>query len=79
MWCEGYLKLADIRTNNVRDYELNHILGYTMLRLDNWLNTCTGGVIVEREVRGTICYDEIDWIEDKWNQLGLELDSTQRV
>ena len=30
VWYEGGLQLTDIVTKNTREYELNHILGYTM-------------------------------------------------
>ena len=45
VWYEGGLKLVDIVTNNVRKYELNPRLINAMVRLDNWQNTCAGGVI----------------------------------
>ena len=45
MCCEGVLKLAEIVTKNVREDELNHILGYAMARLDNRQKTCQRGVI----------------------------------
>ena len=35
VWFEGGLQLAYIGTKNVREDELNHILGYSMVRLDN--------------------------------------------
>ena len=35
LWCEGGLQLTDIGTKNVREDELNHILGYDMERLYN--------------------------------------------
>ena len=35
VWCEVDLLLSDIITKNVRDDELNNILGYDMVRLDN--------------------------------------------
>ena len=35
VWCELGLKLADIRTKNVREDEFNPILIYCMLKLDN--------------------------------------------
>ena len=45
IWCEGSLKLADIGTKNVREDEFNPRLGYVMVRLENWQNTCTRRVI----------------------------------
>ena len=44
MWCEGGLQLVDIGTNNVREYELNPMLGYAMVRLEILQNTCQKGV-----------------------------------
>ena len=35
VWCEGGLQLVDIGTKNVRDDELNYILGYAMVIIDN--------------------------------------------
>ena len=35
VWCEGGMQLADIRTKNVREYEFNPRLGYTMVKLYN--------------------------------------------
>ena len=35
VWCKGGLQLAYIGTKNFREYELNTILGYIMVRLDN--------------------------------------------
>ena len=34
VWCEGGMKLADIGTKNVRENELNHRLGYDVVRLE---------------------------------------------
>ena len=34
-WCEGGMKLSDIGTKNVSQDELNTIVGYDMVRLDN--------------------------------------------
>ena len=34
-WCEGGLKLADIVTNNLGENNLNTIIKYIMVRLDN--------------------------------------------
>ena len=45
VWYEGGLQLSDIETKNIREDELNPRLGYDMVRLDNWKNTCTRGVI----------------------------------
>ena len=35
IWSKGFLRLADIGTKNVRENELNNILGYSMVRLEN--------------------------------------------
>ena len=35
LWCEGGLQLADIGIKNVMEDELNTILGYDMVRLQN--------------------------------------------
>ena len=40
VWCEGGLQLSDIVTKNNSEDELNHILGYAMIRQDNLQNTC---------------------------------------
>ena len=58
VWCEGGLQLADIRTKNVREDQLNTILVYTMVIIDNWQNTCTRGVIWDIRVWITRCYDD---------------------
>ena len=79
LWCEGGLKFSYIVTNNVREDELNPLLWYTMIILDNWQNNCTRGLIGYRMVWVTRCYDGIYWIVEKWNRLGVELDSTQLV
>ena len=34
-WCEGGLKLADIKTNNVRENYLNIIIKYIMVSIEN--------------------------------------------
>ena len=34
-WCEGGLQLEDITTNNVRETDLNLIIKYIVVRLDN--------------------------------------------
>ena len=34
-WCEGGLKLSDIATKNVGENDLNPIMKYTMVSLDN--------------------------------------------
>ena len=56
VWYEGGLQPADIGTNNGRGDRLNPRLGYAMVRLDNWHNTCTIGLIRHRRVCGTICF-----------------------
>ena len=38
------MKPEDIVTKNVREYGLNPISGYAMVRLENLQNTCTIGV-----------------------------------
>ena len=55
LW-EGCLQLADIVTKNVREDELIPILGYTLLRLNNWHKTCQIGVTGFRRVWITMCY-----------------------
>ena len=50
MCYKGVIQLADIETKNVREDELNHRLGYAMVKIDNIQNTCTGGMIGERRV-----------------------------
>ena len=44
VWCEGGLQLAHIGTKNVREDELNLILGCYMVRLNNLNNTFLRGV-----------------------------------
>ena len=44
VWCEVGMKLADIGTENIREDQLNTRLGYNMLILENWQNTCKRGV-----------------------------------
>ena len=34
-WCEGGLKLSDISTNNIGDNDLNRIMKYIMVSIDN--------------------------------------------
>ena len=50
VWCKRGLQLSDVGTNNVREDGLNIRLGYYMLRLENWKNTCTRGLIGYRRV-----------------------------
>ena len=38
-WCEGGLQLAEIATNNVGENNLNTIIRYIMVRLENWGRT----------------------------------------
>ena len=40
VWCEVGLQMEDIGTKNVREDRLNSRLGYDMLRLKSWQNTC---------------------------------------
>ena len=35
-WCEGGLQLTDIATKNIGDIDLNPIMKYIMVNLDNW-------------------------------------------
>ena len=35
VWCEGGLKMSYIGTNNIKEYELNHRLGCSMVILKN--------------------------------------------
>ena len=35
-WCKGGLQLEDISTNNVGENELNIIMKYIMVSLDDW-------------------------------------------
>ena len=51
VWCEGGLKLADIVTNNVIQYEFNARLQYTMSILENWQKTFIRGVVGDRMTR----------------------------
>ena len=44
VWCERGLILSDIGTKNVREDELNTILGYSMIRLENLQKACQRGV-----------------------------------
>ena len=34
-WCEGGLQLVNIATKNVGENDLNHIMGYIMVILEN--------------------------------------------
>ena len=63
VWYEGVLKLADIGTNNVGQDELNPILGYPMVRLDNWKNTSQIGAKGYRRAWRKMCSEWLDWIE----------------
>ena len=62
VWHKGGIQLAEIAANNVREDELNPRLGYAMVRIENWHNTCL------REVTGyirdwkTMCSDWLDCI-----------------
>ena len=38
-WCEGGLKLVDIATKHFGENDLNQIIKYIMVRLDNWDRT----------------------------------------
>ena len=38
-WCEGGLQLSEIVTKNVVDNDLNTIMKYIMMRLENWSRT----------------------------------------
>ena len=35
-WCDGFLKLVDIATNNLGENDFNLRMKYIMVRLDNW-------------------------------------------
>ena len=63
MWCGRGTQLTDIGNKNVREEELNPILGHSMARLNNWQKTyqigVTGYIIVLRKM----CSERIDWIE----------------
>ena len=63
VWCEEGLQLAEIWTDNIREYGLNNKLRYYMVRLYNRKNTCTRGVIGYRRGKRTMCSELIDWIE----------------
>ena len=52
--------MVDIGTNNVGEDELNTGIEYTMVRLENWHNTCKRGVIGYIRVLRTICSDELN-------------------
>ena len=59
---EGVLQLADIETKNILEDELNPMLVYAMAILDNWQNTCQGGVTGYRRVWLTICSELLNRI-----------------
>ena len=72
--------MEDIGTKNFIEDELNTRLGYAMVTLDNWQNSCAIGVIQDNDVWGTRCSDGIEWIEDKLTRMDwVELVSTQWV
>ena len=50
VWCEGGMQLAYIGTKNGRGDELNNRLGYSMVIIKNWQNTCTRGVTGYRRI-----------------------------
>ena len=59
LWCEGGLKLSDIRTKNVGEDEFNLRLGYDMAIIDNGKNIFQRGVKRYRIFWITMCYE---WI-----------------
>ena len=61
--CEGGLQLAGIVTKNIREDALNTILGYDMVRLENWQNTCQRGVTGHRRVWGNMFSECLDCIK----------------
>ena len=62
-WCEVFLKLVDIVTNHFRLDRLNPRLGYAMVILKNWQNTCQRGVTGYRKVWKTTCSEWLEFIE----------------
>ena len=38
-WCEGCIQLADITNKNVGENDLNTVMKYIIVRLDNWDRT----------------------------------------
>ena len=63
VWCEGGLQLSEIVTTNVREDEFNPRLGYYMVILDNWHNTCQIGVTVYIRLWITMCSEWLDWVD----------------
>ena len=57
VWYDISLQLAEIVTNNVREYELNYRLGNAMLALDNIQNTCLGEVLQYIRFLMIMCYE----------------------
>ena len=55
--------MTDIGTNNAREDELNTILGYSMVIIDHWHNTCQRRVTGYRILRRTMFSECLDWIE----------------
>ena len=45
VWCAGGMQVVDVGTNNVREEEFNHVLGYAMARLYNLQITCKNFVM----------------------------------
>ena len=45
VWCDVGLKLKNIGIKNVRENELNPLLEYYMVRINNWQKICTRGLI----------------------------------
>ena len=63
VWCEVGLQLADIKTKNFREDKLNPRLGYAMVRIYHWQNTCQRGMTGYIILLRTMCSKLIDWIE----------------
>ena len=63
VWYERGMQLEDIRTKNFMKKELNPGLEYSMVRLDNWKNTCQIGVPGYIRLWRTMCYECLNWID----------------
>ena len=72
-WCEGGLKLSDIATKNVGENDLNHIMKYIMVRLDNWDRTLVqeGWQYAKYSMEQEFYMIRLYWVEDStrsvWN------------
>ena len=69
--------MSDILTKNVRDDELNTRLVYDIVRLDNWKNTCTRGVIGNRRVQRTIYSYDLTVLG--WGFYSISLNDENRI